>query len=55
MNREFQPTSRGLRSLFVACALMVTIGLAAFIDLQASERAPGSASVALAASAARQG
>jgi hypothetical protein len=55
MNREFQPTSRLLRSIFVACALTVTIGLAAFIDLLASDRAPGGANAALPASTARLG
>lgn len=38
MTREYKPTSLRMRSAFVACALMVTVAVAAFIELLASER-----------------
>lgn len=41
MNREFKPMSLPLRSVFIACAVAVTVAIAGFIDLLASE--PGTA------------
>lgn len=37
MTREFKPTSLRLRTVFVACALAITVAVAAFIDMLASE------------------
>jgi hypothetical protein len=38
MTREYKPTSLRLRTVFVACALTITVAVAAFIDMLASER-----------------
>lgn len=38
MNRQYTPTSRPLRSIFFACALALTVAVAAFIDLLATDR-----------------
>jgi hypothetical protein len=35
MNRPFTPTSRLLRTVFVACALVTTVAVGGFIDLLA--------------------
>lgn len=43
MTREFKPTSLPLRTVFVACALTITVAVAAFIDMLASERGAVSA------------
>ena len=46
MSRKYEPTSLRLRSVFVACAVTVTIAVVAFIDMLASDRGAVSASVA---------
>jgi hypothetical protein len=46
MNREYTPTSRLLRSVFISCAVTITVALASFIDLLASERGAASADLA---------
>jgi hypothetical protein len=38
MNLQYKPTSVTLRSVFVACALTITIAIATFIDMLASDR-----------------
>jgi hypothetical protein len=43
MNREYKPISLPLRSVCVACALTITVALAAFIDMLASDRGAVSA------------
>jgi hypothetical protein len=39
VNREFSLTSRLLRSVFLACAVMISANVIVFIDLLAHERA----------------
>lgn len=55
MNRQYKPTSRVLRSVFVAGAVTITIAVVAFIDMLASDRGAGGAHAALPASVATQG
>lgn len=38
MTHQYKPTSLPMRSAFIACALMVTVAVGAFIDLLASDR-----------------
>jgi hypothetical protein len=46
MGRKYEPTSLRLRSVFVACAVTVTVAVVAFIDMLASDHGAASASVA---------
>ena len=38
MNRNYKPTPHLLRSVFLACAVTITVAVAAFIDMLASDR-----------------